>query len=64
MCAPKLIVNVGKLAEKWVPKILGATSFEYVSITHPAAIIQADVSQQGLAIQRCLVILEDALAEL
>lgn len=95
---PKLIVCVGKLAEKWVPKLLGEISEQisaiahgkvnggsqkgkkitvkersvacdavrqncFVSITHPAAILRADVSQRALAIQRTIITLSDAFEE-
>jgi uracil-DNA glycosylase len=71
ICKPKLIVMVGKLADKWVPRVTeqierrrGEKAVQWASITHPAAILRMDVSQRGLAIQRCIVTLEDAVAEL
>lgn len=107
VCRPKLIVAVGQLAEKWLPKILeqlddpkngpdrprqsavggalqgkipGAlqrrvalravpsvpTSRRYRlgAIIHPAAILRADITQQGLVIQRTIVTLRDLLEEL
>jgi len=61
-----LIVCVGTLATKWVPTItkLPMRQRKMVSIIHPAAILRMDVSQQGLAIQRAIVTIEDAAAEL
>lgn len=60
LCKPSLIVRVGKLSSKWVPVI----TCEQVDIIHPAAILRMDVSQQGLAMQRCIVALRDAVEEL
>lgn len=61
LCQPKLIVCVGKLSEKWTPDLYGA---DRISIVHPAAILRADISQRGLAIQHCIIALRDALEEL
>ncbi len=61
---PILIVQVGKLSEKWVPKILPDYDGETVSITHPAAILRATKSSQGLAVQQTIVTLADAFADL
>ena len=61
VCRPRLIVRVGKLADQWVPATDG---MEQVSIVHPAFILRADVSQQGLLVQRCVVTIEDAVADL
>lgn len=59
LAQPSLIVRVGKLATKHV-----ITSIPTIDITHPAAILRMDVTQQGLAYQRCYVAIEDALEEL
>jgi uracil-DNA glycosylase family 4 len=56
---PKLLVRIGKLSQTYCPAIEHT-----VNITHPAAILRMDVSQQGLALQRCLVILQDAVASI
>lgn len=61
MCKPKLIVDVGKLAAKWGPAKHGVDS---IQIIHPAAILRMDVSQRGLAIQRSIVTISDAVDEL
>lgn len=62
MCKPRLIVWVGKLAAKHGrPKYQGISSVE---IVHPAAILRADESQKGLAIQRATVTLADAFEDL
>lgn len=61
MCRPKLVVCVGKLSWRWCPRVDGV---KYIQITHPAAILRMDVSQKGLMVQRCVVTLADALAEI
>ena len=62
MANPKLCVAVGKIPAKWVPKLTGYGQHEnLIAITHPAAILRMDVSQQGLAIQRCVAAIEAAL---
>lgn len=76
---PKLIVLVGKLAAKhvqgqsqfsndqenypleWIPR---NKFLKFVEIVHPAAILRAPISNQGLMRQRCVVTLSNALDEL
>lgn len=55
LCSPTVLVAVGKLAAKWVEAD--------VAIPHPAALLRLDVSQKGLAIQRAIVVLADAVEE-
>ena len=69
MAKPKAVVYVGKLAELHGPVMLhavlkGQKEVITTSITHPAAILRMDISQKGLAIQRCVVALEDLAEEL
>lgn len=59
ICKPRLIVTVGLLAQKHTPNLEGVAR---VGITHPAAILRMDASQQPLAIKRCVVAVEDAIA--
>lgn len=65
---PSLIVWVGKEAEEYGPKTLSSyikdKSVHTVAILHPAYILRLDVSQQGLAFQRNVIALRDALDEL
>jgi uracil-DNA glycosylase family 4 len=66
---PQLIVTVGKLPKKWLPIILKGCyklgkDYKTVDIIHPAAILRMDVSQVGLAIQRSIVTLRDAIEDL
>jgi uracil-DNA glycosylase len=55
----KGIVMVGRLAGKWAPKIVKRDFDHSCEILHPAAILRADISQQGLAIQKVIATLED-----
>ena len=56
---PEVIVSVGKLPKKWLDKVIPHREIPSVQIIHPAAIVRADVSQQGLAIQRTEIALRD-----
>ena len=65
MCDPKLVVAVGSLSEKWLPKILPESlTFKVVGIVHPAAILRSDVSRRGVMFQGACVTLADALADI
>lgn len=59
MAKPRMVVAVGKIADKWLPKVVTA-GLPCVAITHPGAILRMDVSVKGLAIQRAIVTLIDA----
>lgn len=65
---PRLIVGVGRLAGDWLtPGYSHSIKFHkkipLVSFTHPAAILRANVANQGLAVQRCVVTLANACEE-
>lgn len=60
---PKLVVRVGKLSSKNIGGKLLA-GIPTIDLVHPAAILRMEPAQQGLAIQRCIVSLEDAVADL
>lgn len=71
LAKPQLIVRVGKLSQKWIPNqemFTGPTKqkeqIQFADIVHPAAVLRADISQQGLAKQRCVVTLSDAVEQL
>jgi len=64
ICLPQLIVWVGQVAQKHGQKLFDESAIPQVGILHPAAIVRMDVSQRGLAIQRCVVALNDAYEEL
>lgn len=68
LAKPKVIVCVGKVAAEWTDpaykhsvKVGGVARVE---ITHPAAILRANVVQRGLMIQRNVVILRNAVEDL
>lgn len=61
MARPDLYVLVGKHAAKYVELPTGAF---YVEVIHPAAILRMDVSQQGLAFQRNVITITDAIEEM
>lgn len=62
----KLIVRVGKIPAEYLdPTWKDAVKFHrpipMVDLTHPAHILRANVAQQGLMIQRCVVVLSTAV---
>jgi len=61
---PRLIVRVGALANDYLAEL--ATYYEArvtpsIFITHPAAILRANIAQRGLAIQRCVIAITTAV---
>ena len=65
ICDPTMIVCVGSLAAKWVPKIIGdEDKLKYVAITHPAALLRTPVERQSFDIQTAIITLADAVDEL
>jgi uracil-DNA glycosylase family 4 len=60
---PKLIVCVGKLASKWVPRMELGRKIPMIDMVHPAAIMRAATAQQGLVIQKAVVTLATALED-
>jgi len=68
LARPQAIVRVGEHSKRYVEAMLtvGAlrTTATIVDITHPAAILRMDVTQQGLAAQRATVIIADVLDDL
>lgn len=61
LCQPKLLVCVGDLAEKYAG---WGSSAEVIKITHPAAILRAEIVRQSLMNQKVVVILENAFRDL
>lgn len=55
LAKPQAIVCVGRLSAKHVPSVVKRR----IEIIHPAAILRMDISQRGLAVQRCVVALRD-----
>jgi uracil-DNA glycosylase family 4 len=70
LCNPRLIVTVGVLAESYLmPGFAPVASpprveCRFANVTHPAAILRMNIAQQGLARQRCEVIIYNAVEEL
>lgn len=66
---PKLVVCVGSLARDWLEpgykrSIRLHQKIPLVDVVHPAAILRANVAQQGLMIQRSVVKLRNAVKEM
>lgn len=65
---PQMVVCVGNLASKWMRKVrdqLGDDGLPHlIDIVHPAAILRANESQQGLMKQRVVVQLANVLDKL
>jgi uracil-DNA glycosylase len=59
LCKPKVVICVGKLSGTYIRKL--GLEIPIVEVIHPAAILRADITQQGLAIQRTVIMLCDAL---
>ena len=59
LCKPDWLVGVGKLSDSVIEERYSEKGYGIESIIHPAAILRADVSQKGLAIQRTEIILRD-----
>lgn len=67
MCGPRLMVAVGALSEKWLPNVMYGPidhPATIIGITHPAAILRADISRRGVMFQQAVVTLADALGEI
>ena len=65
LAKPQIVFSLGKLAQKWVPKILGQVHPEdgFTIMLHPSAILQMDQAQRPLAIKRCQAAIQDAIAK-
>lgn len=61
ICSPGLVVAVGSVANE---RLEGFIPDNFTHITHPAALFRANVAQKGLMIQKAIVTLKDALAEI
>lgn len=65
LARPKLLVCVGKLPAKWIPKKFGYNHFDsIIEVMHPAAILRSEVSVRSLLMQRAMVTLADAFSEI
>lgn len=61
----EIIVCVGKLSSKWIPKFFGYDhTKEFFEIAHPAALLSADVHIKNLMIKKCKLQLVDIFESL
>lgn len=61
---PRLVVCVGGLSEKQARIKSWEERFTILNILHPSAILHQDVGERGLSVQRVIVQLSDAFADL
>jgi uracil-DNA glycosylase family 4 len=69
IASPRMIICVGKLARDWFDQgwkhsIKLPYPIPTVDITHPAAILRMPIAHQGLAIQRCVVVVKNAVEDM
>jgi len=62
LCKPSLIVGIGDVSNKYLSKIIGNVT--YGTITHPAAILRAEIVRKDLMYHRVVIILECLFKEL
>lgn len=66
---PRLLVNVGAMAKDWLKPgfrnpVKVEPSVKQVHITHPAAIIRANIAARDIMSHRCIVTLSNAVEEI
>lgn len=66
---PKLIVCVGKISQSWLEQgyrhsFKVPTGVKQINITHPAAILRANLAVKGLMVQRSVVTIRTAIEEI
>lgn len=64
---PKVIISVGKVSDKQLeknPPLFRSGAVKFSTITHPAAILQANAAQQGLMVQKTIVTLSEIFSSL
>lgn len=65
IAAPRLVVCVGGLSEKWFPQLVDVMEkFKVISIVHPAYVLRANYAQQGLLKKKALITLGHAARSL
>lgn len=65
---PRLIVCVGTLSSKWLEQgyrhsVTVPPKTPIIHVLHPAAILRQNTAQQGLSIQRAIVVISDAVVD-
>jgi uracil-DNA glycosylase len=68
LCDPKLIVCVGAVARDWLDEkrrdhVKLHRHIPRIEITHPAAVLRANVAQRDLMVQRSIVVLSNAVED-
>lgn len=68
ICHPRLIVAVGQMARDWLEpgwkkSVKIDRNIPRIDIIHPAAILRANIAQQGLLIQRAIVKIKTAIED-
>jgi uracil-DNA glycosylase family 4 len=70
LASPRILVRVGKTAQDWIDDARDAyrhalkpTGLRLLAIDHPARVLRMNHSQQGLAVQRCVVTLVTAIRD-
>ncbi len=61
MAMPRLIIAVGSLPEKWLPKLLPDYKGKFAHVMHPSAILRHPKIQQTNDIKRCIVNIRSAM---
>jgi uracil-DNA glycosylase len=61
LCRPMLVVAVGATARDYIERSLPDMTCPWTDITHPAAILRANIMQRDLAVQRCVVKIKQAI---
>lgn len=63
LAKPQLVVAVGNLSAKYLDQVIAHRDVESTKIVHPAAILRADKTVQGIMFQGAVATLRDALYE-
>lgn len=60
---PRAVITLGTFAQKYLPELPDCVKIRE-KMTHPAAILRADISKKGLAFQRCKALVLDVVERL
>lgn len=64
MCAPRMLVSVGQLPKRWLPKLVPDYKGKTCDIMHPSAMLRQPSLQQSFAVRRAVVVLSTAVREM